>query len=679
MSKKKTSARRKNSSKSSKKQAGFFTDSFLGQAFKWLFVVGLWVGIFGVLLMAWYARELPSITRGANFGPKISTTILATDGSMLARYGEIRGKSLDIDEISPYLVKAVLATEDRRFYHHFGLDPLGLLRAFTTNTIKGRVVQGGSTITQQLAKNLFLTQERTYKRKIQEAMLALWLEMELSKDEILSAYLNRVYMGAGAYGVEAASRLYFNKDAKDLNLREAATIAGLLKAPSRYSPTNNPQLARERSNVVIAAMLDAGEITKEEAKNLNEEPPPPEPVPGEIDAVRYFTDWVIDGVNDLVGTPEEDLIIETTLVPGFQDKAEEALGDALLKATEAEKNISQGAVIVMDPGGAVLAMVGGRDYKESKFNRATQAKRPPGSSFKPIVYMTALENGYRPMDMVNDAPITTGRYRPANYGGKYYGELTMENALALSLNTIAFQLAKAVGPQAIINMANRLGIYSNLQPDLSIALGSNGVSLLEMGTVYSTLANGGYRTIPFAIKSIKGKDGYVYYERREGRPSVPVISAALDDTITGMLQKPLEYGTAQGAKLPWPASGKTGTSQDSRDALFCGYTDDLVTVVWMGNDDNSPMKNVTGGSYPAQIWRNIMVYGRGKHTYGGKRERNFFTDGFDSLMGRLIGGPGDDMTYGMGTGTEMTPQEERRENILRLPDGYTPKSAEYNN
>lgn len=666
------SKRKTGSKKPSQKDRGL-----LGAALKWAFVACLWIGIIGLLVMAWYARELPSITRGASFGPKISTTILAADGSVLARYGEVRGKSLSLDEISPYLVKAVLATEDRRFYHHFGIDPLGLLRAFGTNAVHGKVVQGGSTITQQLAKNLFLTQERTYKRKIQEAMLALWLEMELSKDEILSAYLNRVYMGAGTYGVEAASRLYFNKDAKDLNLRESAIIAGLLKAPSRYSPTNNPKAARERSDVVLAAMVDAGYISEDEAKNLTAAPPPPEPKPGEIDAVRYFTDWIVDGVDDLVGTPDQDLVVETTLIPGFQDKAEESLGAVLAEVGE-ERKISQGAVITLDPGGAVLAMVGGKNYSESKFNRAVQARRPPGSSFKPIVYMTALEQGLKPTDLIVDAPITEGKYRPANFGGKYYGELTIENALALSLNTVAFQLAKSVGPGAIIDMARRLGVYSPLQYDLSIALGSNGVSLLEMGTVYATLANGGYRTIPYAIKSIKGKDGSVYYQRREGRPSVPVISGALDATITSMLQKPIEYGTAQGAKLPWPASGKTGTSQDSRDALFCGYTDDLVTVVWIGNDDNSPMKNVTGGSFPAQIWRNVMVYGHGRYSYAGKRPRGFFGDfdnGFDGLMSRLL--PSGVFTY--RNSGETAEGASRREGAPQSSGGYTPKTSRYNN
>ena len=644
--------------------------SFIRSALKWLLVLGLWMGIVVSMLCAWYAQELPDITQKASFERKNSITVKAADGSVIARYGEIRGENITVDEMPPHLVSAVLAIEDRRFYYHFGVDPIGLLRAVFTNAAKGRVAQGGSTITQQLAKNLFLSQERTLKRKIQEAMLAVWLEYHLTKDEILSAYLNRVYMGSGIYGVDGAARLYFNKDLKDINLQEAATLAGLLKAPSRYSPLNNPGLSKERADVVLNAMVDAGFIKKNDAENFTKVPPLPAVKPSGGSAEKYYADWVVDGLEDLIGTPREDIIIETTMDTAIQEAAEAALIEAIAKNGE-EKHITQGAALVMRPDGRVLAMVGGRDYAFSQFNRATQARRQPGSSFKPYVYLAALEYGIRPNDLFIDEPITVGRYRPQNFANEYFGEVPMSAALMLSLNTVAFNIAKIVGPDHIVDTARRLGIISKLNPDLSLSLGTNEVTLLEHTTAYAALANGGTAVFPYAITKITGEDGTLYYQKREDRARRRVADGRLIADLRSMMEQVLTNGTGQRARLPWPAYAKTGTSQDSRDAWFMGFTNETVAGVWMGNDDSSPMKNVTGGSFPADVWKAVMLKAKGRYApvavSGGG-----FSGGFESLMDRLTGTDSPD---------EYRYQRAREEEEIRWSDGTVsrvPGTGEYN-
>lgn len=641
MAQKKNSTRRKSTKPAARgKKTGTRKSkktSLLGRVFKWILVLGIWASIGVAGLIAWYAQELPDITKQASFEYKTAITVKAVDGTVIARYGEIKGENLSREDLPKNLIYAVLATEDRRFYSHFGIDLIGLSRAMYVNARAGRLVQGGSTITQQLAKNLFLSRERTIKRKIQEAMLALWLEHTLTKDEILSAYLNRVYLGSGTYGVDAAARLYFEKPVSEITLREAAMLAGLLKAPSRYSPLNNPGLAKQRADTVLSAMVDAGYITEAEAHSVTKLPPHPNRKPTGAAAVRYYTDWVVDGLEDLIGTPEEDIIVYTTLVPDVQERAEESL-TAVIRENGEEKKITQGAALVMRPDGAVLAMVGGRDYGISQFNRAVQARRQPGSSFKPIVYLTALEHGWRPDDMLLDEPITEGKYRPENFGGKYYGEVTLTEALTLSLNTISYQLIKAVGPDAVIETARRLGIYSPLDRDLSLGLGSSGISMLEMGTAYSTLANGGMAVYPYAITKITSKDGELYYQRPAAKSTRRVINPYQVDALTGMMRSVIENGTGQGANPGFPAAGKTGTSQDSRDAWFAGFTNEIVSIVWLGNDDNSPMKAVTGGSFPAQIWRQIMTGTRGRYAPINPSD---FADSarFNAFLNRLLSGP----------------------------------------
>ncbi|MEZ5813209.1 MAG: transglycosylase domain-containing protein [Alphaproteobacteria bacterium] len=627
-SKKKTT--RKPAKKTKKQSKGF-----LRFAVKWLFVIGLWGGIALAGLFAWYAQELPDITENASFERKRAIIVKAADGSVVARYGEIVGNKVATKDLPPYLVQAVLAIEDRRFYHHFGLDPLGLARAMFVNVREGRVAQGGSTITQQLAKNLFLSQERTLKRKIQEAMLAFWLEYELSKDEILSAYLNRVYLGSGVYGVDAAAKLYFKVPVEQITLREAATLAGLLKAPSRYSPLSNPGLSKQRAETVLNAMVDAGYITEQQAKGDAKTPPKPTQKPTDLMADRYYTDWIVDQLDALIGTPQEDLVIETTLNPKIQRSVQDAIASAI-EQNGKEREISQGAMVVMRPNGAVVALIGGRNYSGSQFNRATQALRPPGSSFKPLVYLTALENGWDPQDLIMDEPITRGRYRPKNFGHKYYGEVTLEEALTYSLNTVAYQLMKDVGPPAVIDTARRMGITAELEPNLSLALGSSGVTLLEMAGAYATISNGGLQAAPYGITKITSQEtGELYYQRPHNKGMKRVFAGHNIKNITAMMSSVMEYGTGRGAQIGVPAAGKTGTSDGSRDALFIGFTRELVGAVWLGNDDNSPMKNVTGGSFPAQIWANVMRRSLGQYP---AFNRNDFmpASSFEEILGQLF-------------------------------------------
>ncbi len=611
--------------------------SVLGWTFKWLFVLGLWGGIFIAGLFAWYAQDLPNLTKNASFDRKRAIIVKAIDGQIVARYGEIIGNSVTVKDLPPDLIHAVLATEDRRFYYHFGLDPLGLARAVVVNFRDGKVSQGGSTITQQLAKNLFLSQERTFKRKIQEAMLAVWLEYTMSKDEILSAYLNRVYLGTGTYGVDAAAHLYFDKPVQNISLRESATLAGMLKAPSRYSPLRNPKLSKERTDLVISAMQEAGYLTKRQASTANITEKPADNTTASNDAMRYYTDWVVDSLDELIGTPDEDLIVETTLNPNIQTTIETAINDVITEAGE-KKHISEGAMVVLRPDGQVVALVGGKNYNDSQFNRATQGKRPPGSSFKPLVYLTALENGWGTQDIIVDEPITTGKYRPKNFGGKYLGPVTLEQALTYSLNTVSYQLIKSVGPSAVIDTARRMGITADLEPNLSLALGSNGISLLEMAGAYGTIANGGLAMTPYAITKITSEKGDLYYERSKEKTLPRVFRESDIQNLTSMMNSVIQYGTGQGAYFGMPMAGKTGTSDDSRDALFIGFTRELVGAVWIGNDNNAPMKGVTGGSYPATIWREVMRKAAGQ--YPAMNPRDFAPDSsFQNMLNGLFSSP----------------------------------------
>lgn len=591
---------KKKRKKSKKKKA-----SLVLKGMKWIFVAGLWLCIGLAVLTAWYAIELPKIMESPHFERRSAITVTGYDNTPVARYGELMGVSVNVEDLPNHLIYAVMAVEDRRFYEHFGVDPTGIARAMARNVKERRVVQGGSTITQQLAKNLFLSPDRTLKRKVQEALLAVWLEKHLTKDEILTAYLNRVYLGAGAYGVDAAAQTYFDKPATDITLYESAMLAGLLKAPSRYSPQSNPTLAARRAKTVLNAMADAGYITEEEAKSqsIRAQASLPKPTVGQGE--RYFTDWVTAELGEWVGATDKSLTIKTTLDPVLQEAAEEILARVLRQ--NKERDVTQGAVIVMARDGAVLAMIGGANFKTTQFNRATQARRPPGSAFKPFVYLTALENGWDDYDDVLDAPIEEGEYRPENFDGEYFGEITLEEALAHSRNTVSVRLMKDVGVGNVIDLARKMGIKSELNRDLSLALGSSGVPLIEMVTAYAAIVNGGMTVQPYAVTKITDEDNALIYFRADERRSTRAASRHATGELRDMMEEVIDEGTGRGAQLGFDAAGKTGTSQDFRDAWFIGFTDKYIAGVWLGNDDNSPMDNVTGGSLPATIWRETML------------------------------------------------------------------------
>ena len=572
---------------------------------RWGAVAALWLVIAVSLVLGYFALTLPSTADISVAERRPSITLLAADGSLLATYGDLFGEPIHIKEVPKYLPQAVIATEDRRFYSHFGIDPIGLARAAFINLRAGRVVQGGSTLTQQLAKNLFLTPDRTFKRKIQEMLLALWLEHRFTKDQILEIYLNRVYLGAGTYGVDAAARRYFNKPAKDLSLYEAAVIAGLLRAPTRFSPAADRARAGARAHQVLENMVDAGYLTQPQADAAESQRTQLARVIPIRAGTRYFADWVAEQVTSFTGSGNRDLVITTTLDPRMQDAAEHAVNDTLAKDGE-KSEASQGALVAMTPDGAVRALVGGRDYIESQFDRATQALRQPGSSFKPFVYLTALERGITPGDHFVDGPVRFGDYQPHNFGNKYFGDVTVSEAVAESLNTVAVQVLQRAGIDNVIATAHRLGITSDLGRDLSLALGTSEVSLMELTAAYATFANGGTGAWPYGIVEVRDNNGTIIY-RRSGSGPGQLISPEIDAEMNQLLSGVIEHGTGKAAQIGRPAAGKTGTTQDYRDAIFVGYTADLVAGVWFGNDDNSPMNKVTGGSLPARTWRAFML------------------------------------------------------------------------
>lgn len=577
--------------------------SILGTLFSWAAVAAIWCGVGVGAVLAWFALDLPDISKVAQYERRASVTVLAADGTEFARFGDLHGTTLSVKDLPPHLINAVLAIEDRRFYGHFGIDPIGLTRALYVNWRSGRSVQGGSTITQQLAKNLFLTPEKSLKRKIQEAMLALWLEHRFTKDQILTAYLNRVYLGAGTFGVDAASRTYFGKPATQVDLRESAIIAGLLKAPSRYAPTSNPDEAAERSRVVLAAMADAGFITAQQLEAARNTPPAPKRKPGGDG--RYFADWVTELVSGFVGSDHGDVIVRTTLDLKLQRAAEQRLED-MLAGPGAAANVRQGAVVAMTTDGAVKALVGGRDYDTSEFNRATQALRQPGSAFKPFVYLAALEAGWSPDSPVEDSPIRIGGWSPGNYDGKFRGTISMATALAHSSNTATVRIADRVGVERVRKVAANLGIGSPLGKDLSLALGTSEVSLLELTRAYGGIANLGAPVWPYAITEIRDRDGNVLY-RRQGSGTAAVVDPAHAVQLARMMSGVIDYGTGKSVKLDRPAAAKSGTTQEYRDAWFVGFTADLVAGVWLGNDNNDAMKRVTGGTLPAKVWQGFMM------------------------------------------------------------------------
>ncbi len=579
--------------------------SILGRLIRFAFSLALFgaVGLGAVFAYIWLTLNENGLLKIPDREPGIM--ILASDGSVLAEQGAFNGDEARLSDLPSYVPNAVIAIEDRRFYSHFGVDPIGLLRAVYTNYRSGRLVQGGSTLTQQLAKNLFLSPDRTLQRKLQEVVLAVWLETKFSKDEILQLYLNRVYFGSGATGIEKAARTYYQKSAAELSVMEAATLAGVLKAPSANNPSANPEAAAERARLVIAAMADAGFITNLEAAEALDRPAEVK-ASNYVPAKQFIVDWMNEQLPEFVKDYEQSLVIETTIDPALQATAERVVR-AKLSTDGIKLKATEGAMVVLDESGAIRAMVGGRSYKKSQFNRATKAKRQPGSAFKPFLYLAAIEQGFRPDSTEVDEPVKIGDWEPENYRKKYLGPVTLTKALALSLNTIAAKLVVAVGPENVAAVAHRLGITSKLGSDASIALGTSEVTPLELTAAFVPFANGGYPVVPFAVTRILTRDGRVVYERNgSGFPQAitPYDLAAMNT----MMRAVVTDGTGTRAAFPgFDIAGKTGTSQDYRDAWFIGYTRDLVAGVWVGNDDNSPTLKVTGGALPAEIWHDVMI------------------------------------------------------------------------
>jgi penicillin-binding protein 1A len=564
----------------------------------------LWAAILGGGFVGYCILTLPDTSRLDGGVRRPSITVLARDGSVLATYGDLFGRPLSLRQMSPYLPKAVIATEDRRFYSNFGVDPIGILRAALADLEAGRIVEGGSTITQQLAKNLFLSPARTFTRKVQEILLALWLDHRFTKDQILEIYLNRVYLGAGTYGVDAAAHRYFGKSARDLTLYESAEIAGLLQAPSRLNPVNDPDEAAARTTQVLADMVDAGYISAAEAAAARRAGAT-HIAPVSRPEVRYFSDWVAEQARDYVGNRDRDLTILTTLDPRLESEAVAAVVSAILRDGD-KARVHEGALVALAPDGAVRAMVGGFDYDDSQFNRATAAERQPGSAFKPFVYLAGLEAGLNPADTFVDRPIRVGNWRPRDYSRHYRGAVTMAEALARSINTVAVEVALRAGLDRVVAVAHRLGITAPLTPEASLALGADALTPLELVSAYVPFANGGIGVWPYGIVEIRDNRGRVLF-RRSGSGPGRVVSREDVGLMNAMLSGVIQYGTGRAAALPRPAAGKTGTTQDYRDAWFVGYTADLVAGVWLGNDDDAPMNRVTGGSLPAAIWRRFML------------------------------------------------------------------------
>lgn len=569
----------------------------------WGLVLSIWAGVILAGVVGWYAYDLPDVDSIEQMTRRPSIRLVSADGVQLASYGDFYGEPITVEKMPPHLPRAILAIEDRRFYDHFGIDVLGIARAMVTNIRVGRFVQGGSSITQQLAKNLFLSPDRTLKRKIQEALLAIRLEQRFTKDQILSLYMNRVFLGTGSFGFDAAARQYFGKPARDVTLYEAALLAGLLKAPSRYNPARDQARADTRTALVIGAMVDAEYISEAQAKQALTTKARGRPRAGR--QARYFADWIMRQIEGYVGAVDDDLTIITTLNAHTQKVAERELV-AMLEKEGASSSVEQGAVIVLSPNGAIRAMVGGKNYVSSQFNRATQALRQPGSAFKPFVFLAGLEQGLTPDTRMTDAPLRIKGWAPRNYGGRYYGDVTLREAMARSMNSVAVQVSERSGRENVAEVARRLGISSKLDASASIALGTSEVTLLDLTGAYAAFANGGRGVWPYGIEEVRGRGGKLLF-RRDGTGTGRVVAKDRLLMMNDMLSSVVSWGTGKAAQLDRRAAGKTGTSQDFRDAWFVGYTGELVTGVWFGNDNGAPMKKVTGGSLPAQLWQHVMA------------------------------------------------------------------------
>lgn len=574
------------------------------KGFYWLAVVGVWLSIVLGFVVFYLAIDLPDIDALPPPGQNDRVEIRANDGSLLVTYGAVLDRDLTKDEIPDIMKMAIVAIEDKRFFEHSGFDGRSFLRALWANISFGGVRQGGSTISQQLAKNIFLSRERTVKRKVQELLLAFWLEQKFGKEAILTLYLNRVYFGSGTYGIEAASQKFFGHSAKTLNIGEAALLAGLVKAPSRLTPLRNKEAAYNRSFVVLGAMAASGFIDQQQLQFGHENPPPisAKQIGGED---RYFTDWVLDKLPQLVANQHQQMVVYTSLDPNVQAAAVQALQDGLAGGVGADAKIGQGAILALSFDGSVQAMVGGSSYAESQFNRTTQSLRQPGSAFKPFIYLAAIEGGLSMDIILNDAPLNIDGWEPNNFSGEFLGEMPIKEAFARSINTIAVQVSEWAGRDNVVAVAKRLGLTSKIHNHPSIALGTPEVKMLDMVAAYSSFANGGLSVAPYGVLEIRSTSGALLY-RREQVEQARVISEDNLSNLQPLLEGVITSGTGRAASSYYPVAGKSGTSQNYRDAWFVGYTDRLTAAVWLGNDDGSAMVNVTGGGLPARIWHQFM-------------------------------------------------------------------------
>lgn len=571
-----------------------------------LFLAVLW--LFSILALGaigyiYYCQAtLPEFSKAIYVERQPGVKILAEDGREITSYGALFAEPVDVDKLPSYVAQAVVDTEDRRFYKHSGFDYIGFFRAMGVNLLKRRYAQGASTITQQVAKNLFLTQEKSVKRKVQEFLLARWLEKHFSKKQILNIYLNRVFFGSGAYGINNAARRFFDKKAKDLNLHEAAILAGVLKAPSRYNYLRHKKASLERAKVVLSLMNRAGTISKDELNKALSQPVG-QGEEQELLGIRYFGDYVMGELPKLLDGYQDDIYVKTTLDYNLQKRAEYLLRKHL--RLHQKDKVGEGAVVILDKNGAVKAMAGGFDYNKSQFNRATQALRQAGSSFKLFVYLTAFEKGFSENDIILDEPIKIGAWEPKNYDKRFHGKVSLKEAFAQSLNVATVDLATNLSLDDIIDMALRLGVTTRIKDEPSIILGAAEVRVIDMAAAYATTVNGGYAVFPFAIKSVTDTNKKVLYQHQ-----LYQASRVLDDDVIkkiNILEREVVLnGTGKKVRIVKDARGKTGTSQNYRDAWFIGSNGKYTAAVWVGNDDNSPMKGIGGGSVPAEIWAEIM-------------------------------------------------------------------------
>ncbi len=561
----------------------------------------IWAALVLGASVLWFARDLPRPDSALDAARRPSLRLEDATGRIFATYGDVVGNTLHLRDLPSYVPEAAVAIEDRRFWREPGIDPIGMARAALTDLVRLRIAQGGSTITQQVAKNLFLSNSRTFRRKVQELLLTFWLESHFSKPQILEIWLNRVYFGSGAWGIDAAARLYFGVSARRLTLWQAAVLVGLPRAPSRFNPRADPEAAASRGREVLTAMVASRAITAVDAARAA---PRIAFSALQVSAAGWFADWAASHADPLL-PPDEDAILRTTLDPRLQSVAESRL-DALLNGAGAPHGVTQGAVVALDAAsGAVRAMVGGRDYRGASYNRATLARRQPGSAFKPFVWLASLERGVRPDDRVLDAPIRLGHWSPENFEHRYQGEMSVEDALAQSVNTAAVRLLlRAGGPRPVAAVAARLGIRDKLPDDASLALGTGEVSLIELTAAYAPFFNGGRRITPFGLAAVTA-------EGRTAAAAIPAPVQVIDPELARMMARMLAAVVARGtgrqaAVFGRQVAGKTGTTQDSRDAWFIGWSKGMVIGIWLGNDGGQPMTGVLGGTLPARLFHDIV-------------------------------------------------------------------------